>query len=682
MKRHFLAFLIFTFTIATDNVLTHVDEMLEEVTVTGRKKVLVGEARSASEGVISQVDIYKRPVQRPGDILEAVPGLIVTQHSGSGKSNQLYLRGFNLDHGTDFATWIDGMPVNMRSHGHGQGYTDINFLMPEIIEEMSFVKGPYHSEIGDFSSAGGVHIQTIDQLDKKSIKVGLGENGFNRILAMGSKKIESEVITGALELQGYDGPWIDITEDVNKVNGFFKFARNNELGKRSITAMIYDNEWNSADQIPSRAITEGIIDDFGSLDKTLGGSTRRMSLSSEYSHDHKTNKVVWRSYIIGYELDLWSNFTYLLDDPVGGDQFKQKDKRTIFGGSYENLWVGNTESFTEHRFGIDFRHDAVDEVGLYRSREREIMGPIREDQVDESSISSFYEMSFDLRSSWRAVLGIRADAFKFKVNSKDYNLTDDDSDFILSPKASIAYAFSDNNEMYFSYGNGFHSNDARGVITFRDPITEEKLSPADPLVKSTGFEWGIKALINEQLNTSLAVWSLELDSELLFVGDAGNTEANRPSKRWGIEFNNLWSINEIWSLEADFAYSNAKFNDDDLENRSVPGSLKNVASGILSAEYPSGFFASFSFRYFGEVPLIEDGSIKSEGSTYANLALGWLMDDWQVQLDILNIFDSNDHDIDYFYASRLAGEPANGYEDIHYHIFEPRQIRFYLSKEF
>ena len=682
MKRHFLAFLIFTFTFATDNVLTHVDEMLEEVTVTGRKKVLVGEARSASEGVISQVDIYKRPVQRPGDILEAVPGLIVTQHSGSGKSNQLYLRGFNLDHGTDFATWIDGMPVNMRSHGHGQGYTDINFLMPEIIEEMSFVKGPYHSEIGDFSSAGGVHIQTIDQLDKKSIKVGLGENGFNRILAMGSKKIESEVITGALELQGYDGPWIDITEDVNKVNGFFKFARNNELGKRSITAMIYDNEWNSADQIPSRAISEGIIDDFGSLDKTLGGSTKRMSLSSEYSHDHKTNKVVWRSYIIGYELDLWSNFTYLLDDPVGGDQFKQKDKRTIFGGSYENLWVGNTESFTEHRFGIDFRHDAVDEVGLYRSREREIMGPIREDQVDESSISSFYEMSFDLRSSWRAVLGIRADAFKFKVNSKDYNLTDDDSDFILSPKASIAYAFSDNNEMYFSYGNGFHSNDARGVITFRDPITEEKLSPADPLVKSTGFEWGIKALINEQLNTSLAVWSLELDSELLFVGDAGNTEANRPSKRWGIEFNNLWSINEIWSLEADFAYSNAKFNDDDLENRSVPGSLKNVASGILSAEYPSGFFASFSFRYFGEVPLIEDGSIKSEGSTYANLALGWLMDDWQVQLDILNIFDSNDHDIDYFYASRLAGEPANGYEDIHYHIFEPRQIRFYLSKEF
>ena len=355
MNNYYFALLTFFILITSEIASSHVDETLEEITVTGRKKVLVGEARSASEGVIGQVDIYKRPLQRPGDILEAVPGLIVTQHSGSGKSNQLYLRGFNLDHGTDFATWIDGMPVNMRSHGHGQGYTDINFLIPEIIEEMSFVKGPYHSEIGDFSSAGGVHIQTIDQLENQSIKAGFGEYGYNRILVMGSTERESEVITGALELQGYDGPWNDIDEDVNKVNGFFKFARNNELGDRSVTAMIYDNEWNSADQIPSRAISEGLIDDFGSLDKTLGGSTRRISLSSEYNHDHKTNQVIWRSYIIDYELDLWSNFTYFLDDPVGGDQFKQKDERTIFGGSYENLWIGDSASFTEHRFGMDLR---------------------------------------------------------------------------------------------------------------------------------------------------------------------------------------------------------------------------------------------------------------------------------------------------------------------------------------
>lgn len=681
MNKYSLALLTFILS-TSDRAFSHPDEMLEETIVIGRNAVLVDEARSASEGVIGQVDIYKRPLQRPGDILETIPGLIVTQHSGSGKSNQLYLRGFNLDHGTDFATWIDGMPVNMRSHGHGQGYTDINFLMPEIIQKMSFVKGPYHSEIGDFSSAGAVHIQTIDELDNQSLNVGFGDNGFNRMLAMGSTKIQSDVITSALELQGYDGPWNDINEDVRKVNGYLKFARNNELGKRSVTAMVYDNKWNSADQIPTRAINAGIINNFGSLDKTLGGSTHRISLSSEYNHDHKTNQVVWRSYIIDYELDLWSNFTYFLDDQVDGDQFKQKDKRTIYGGSYESLWIVNSESFTGHRFGIDFRHDAIDKVGLYRSKVREITGSIREDQVSESSIGSFYEMSFDFQSNWRTVLGLRADAYRFKVKSKDYNQEDSDSDFILSPKASIAYAFSDNNEMYFSYGNGFHSNDARGVITFRDPITGDQSSPADPLVKSTGFEWGIKALIDEQLNTSIAVWSLELDSELLFVGDAGTTEANRPSKRWGIEFNNLWSINEIWSLEADFAYSNAKFNDENLESRRVPGSMKNVSSGILSAQYPNGFFGSLSFRYFGAVPLVEDGTIKSEGSIHANLALGWSMYNWQVQLDVLNVFDSKDHDVDYFYASRLAGEPLGGYEDIHYHIFEPRQIRLNLSRQF
>ena len=681
MNKYSFALLAFILS-ASDRAFSHPDEMLEEIIVIGRNAILVDEARSASEGVIGQVDIYKRPLQRPGDILETIPGLIVTQHSGSGKSNQLYLRGFNLDHGTDFATWIDGMPVNMRSHGHGQGYTDINFLMPEIIQKMSFVKGPYHSEIGDFSSAGAVHIQTIDELDNQSLNVGFGDNGFNRMLAMGSTKIQSDVITSALELQGYDGPWNDINEDVRKVNGYLKFARNNELGKRSVTAMVYDNKWNSADQIPTRAINAGIINNFGSLDKTLGGSTHRISLSSEYNHDHKTNQVVWRSYIIDYELDLWSNFTYFLDDQVDGDQFKQKDNRTIYGGSYESLWIVNSESFTGHRFGIDFRHDAIDKVGLYRSKVREITGSIREDQVSESSIGSFYEMSFDFQSNWRTVLGLRADAYRFKVKSKDYNQEDSDSDFILSPKASIAYAFSDNNEMYFSYGNGFHSNDARGVITFRDPITGDQSSPADPLVKSTGFEWGIKALIDEQLNTSIAVWSLELDSELLFVGDAGTTEANRPSKRWGIEFNNLWSINEIWSLEADFAYSNAKFNDENLESRRVPGSMKNVSSGILSAQYPNGFFGSLSFRYFGAVPLVEDGTIKSEGSTHANLALGWSMYNWQVQLDVLNVFDSKDHDVDYFYASRLAGEPLSGYEDIHYHIFEPRQIRLYLKRDF
>ena len=190
---------------------------LEEIVVTGRRQVLAGEARSASEGVVGQMDLAIRPLLRPGDVLEAIPGLIVTQHSGSGKSNQMFLRGFNLDHGTDFATWVDGMPLNMRTHGHGQGYTDINFLIPETIDQMAYVKGPYHAELGDFSSAGGVHIDTFDRLPSNRLTLGVGEDGYGRLLAMGSVDLDGIYLSGALEGQVYDGPWRDIDEDVEKL---------------------------------------------------------------------------------------------------------------------------------------------------------------------------------------------------------------------------------------------------------------------------------------------------------------------------------------------------------------------------------------------------------------------------------------------------------------------------------
>ncbi len=660
---------------------SHIEEIYEEIVVTGRKEILIGDARSASEGVIGQYDINRRPFQRTGDILETVPGLIVTQHSGSGKSNQLYLRGFNLDHGTDFATWIDGMPVNMRSHAHGQGYTDINFFIPELIEKISFVKGPYHSEIGDFSSAGSAHIHTFDELDLPTIKMGVGENGFSRVLLMGTSDTSSSKLTGALEINGYDGPWKDIKEDVKKANGFFKLTQKGDLGERSVLAMIYKNDWNSSDQIPSRAITNDLIDNFGSLDKTLGGSTKRISLSSEFQHNHRTNQVIWRTYIINYELDLWSNFTYYLDSPNDGDQFKQKDKRNILGGSYTYQWIANSQPSIERRLGVDFRHDMIDELGLYQTKEREILKPIREDQVKETSLSAFYEVQLDMISNWRAVIGFRADAFEFEVTSKDYDKTKTDFDYIVSPKLNISHQLSDSSEMYLSFGNGFHSNDARGVLAFVNPLTSENSIPADPLVKSSGIEWGIKTLINEELNTSFSIWSLDLDSELLFVGDAGTTEPSRPSKRWGIEFNNFWSIDNTWSLEADYAYSNAKFDDQD-NNRSIPGALKNVASLVITAEYPSGITGSLSFRYLGKIPLTEDGSIVSNGSALTNLSLGWPLLNGEVQLNIFNLFDSDDHDVDYFYTSRLEGEPLSGIEDIHYHIFEGRQIRLSWMREF
>ncbi len=655
---------------------------IEEIVVTGRRQVLAGEARTASEGVIGQVDLEIRPLLRPGDVLEAVPGLIVTQHSGSGKSNQMFLRGFNLDHGTDFATWLDGMPVNMRTHGHGQGYTDINFLIPETIERMSYVKGPYHAELGDFSSAGGVHIDTFDRFPSNRLSGGVGGDGYGRLLAMGSVDLGNNFLSGALEGQVYDGPWTDIKEDVEKLNSLLKIGGGGDVHSWSATAMYYDNDWNSADQIPKRAVSSGLIDEFGSIDPTLGGGTRRASVSGQYSHQHDSHRSEWRGYVIDSELDLWSNFTYLLDDPVDGDQFRQRDDRTVYGGSYNRFWVNGLDAHFHHRFGAELRYDDIDTVGLYRTRERRRIDTVREDAVEQSSVGLFYELAWRFATDWRAVLGIRGDYYRFDVDAGESANGGDESESIVSPKASLIYAFSDSSEAYLSGGYGFHSNDARGVTASIDPVTGEPVTSADPLVESKGAELGFKAVWLDRWNASLALWYLELDSELLFVGDAGTTEASRPSERWGIEFNNFVALDETWSLEADLAWTDAKFSDSSPEGDDIPAALEYVATGAISARYPGGVFGSFRVRYFAEAPLIEDGSVESDGSTMANLALGWANEQWRLQLDVLNLFDSDDHDIDYFYASRLPGEPAEGVEDIHYHVFEPRQFRVYLTRTF
>ena len=655
---------------------------LEEIVVTGRRQVLAGESRSASEGVVGQMDLAIRPLLRPGDVLEAVPGLIVTQHSGSGKSNQMFLRGFNLDHGTDFATWIDGMPVNMRTHGHGQGYTDINFLIPETIERMDYVKGPYHAELGDFSSAGGVRINTFDRLPTRRLTLGVGEDRYGRLLAMGSVDLDTVYLSGALEGQVYNGPWSDIDEDVQKLNSLLKLGGGDDISNWSTTVMYYENDWNSADQIPERAVSQGLIDEFGSIDPTLGGDTQRASLSGRYTHQHEDHRSEWQAYVIDYELNLWSNFTYLLDDPVAGDQFKQEDDRIVYGGSYNRFWVGGLEEHFHHSLGVELRYDNIDTVGLYRSQARQRLDTVKEDSIEQTSVGLFYELAWRFAADWRAVLGIRSDYYWFNVEAQESVNSGDDTDSIISPKASLIYTFSETSEAYLSGGYGFHSNDARGVTIAVDPVTEQPVSSVDPLVESKGAELGFKTVWLDTWNASLALWYLELDSELLFVGDAGTTEASRPSERWGVEFNNFWALGDVWSLEADFAWTNAEFSDSAPEGDEIPGALDWVASGAVSAQYPSGWFGSFRVRYFGGAPLIEDGSVEPDGSTMANLALGWSDDVWQIQLDVLNVFDSDDHDIDYFYASRLPGEGVDGVEEIHFHVFEPRQFRVYLSRNF
>jgi len=647
------------------------EETLEELVVTGRREHLAGEARSASEGVVGQMDLAIRPLLRPGDVMEAVPGLIVTQHSGSGKSNQMFLRGFNLDHGTDFSTAIDGMPVNLRSHGHGQGYTDINFLIPETIARINFVKGPYHAELGDFSSAGGAEIETADVFNNQ-LAWTAGENGFHRGLAMGSLTAGSTRLAGAVEVQRYDGAWTDVDEDVKKLNGLLKLGGGDEATRWQTTLMHYDNEWNAADQIPERAVTAGVISPLGSIDTTLGGDTRRSSLSGEYQRSRDDHTTRWTAYLIDYEMNL-----YRLDDPAQGDQFQQVDDRRIFGGSYHHHW--NPSDTLQHRWGVAVQHDDIGTVGLYRTQARVRTGTVRQDAVEETSLGAHYEAIWSLSPRWRAVLGARADHFRFDVDAEDPRNSGTEQDTLISPKASLIYRASPATEWYASAGKGFHSNDARGATQQVDPVTGEAVSSVDPLVSSRGAELGVKTQWQQRWNLAAALWYLELDSELLFVGDAGTTEATRPSERWGLELNNFWMIDEVWSLEADIAWTDARFSDDAAEGRHIPGALETVASATLSAQTPAGWFGALRVRYVDGAPLIEDGSITAHSATLAHLSLGWAGQRCALRADVLNLFDSDDRDIEYFYASRLAGEPPEGVEDRHFHRFEPRQVRVTLT---
>ena len=679
---------IWVLVLAPASVLADPRPQLEEVTVTGRRVNLVGQAQSASQGLVSQQEIALRPILRTGDVLELVPGMVATQHSGGGKANQYFLRGFNLDHGTDFATYVDGMPVNMRTHGHGQGYSDLNFLIPETISTLAYKKGPYYADVGDFSSAGSAQIATAAHFDKGAFEVAAGQDEFYRLLLLDSVAIGAGNGSYAVELNSYDGPWRDIKEDIQKVNLMLKYATRLGDGDASVSFMGYDNEWNSPDQIPSRAVANGLIDELGSIDDSVGGQSSRYSLSTAWKDTH------WdiSAYAINYDLKLWSNFTYFLDDEVNGDQFQQKDERWLYGGRAEYRLESSILGLPMlNRLGGETRYDDINEVGLYKTRERVQLGPQRSDRVKEWSTGAYAESQLNWSDRFRSVLGARYEYFDFDVDSliesniNAVDLTgnsgqaDDDK---LSLKGSLIYTFNPEWEAYFSAGQGLHSNDARGATTVVDPADGSAIEPVDPLVDSLGYEVGLRGFWNERLNASIALWSLELDSELLFVGDAGNTEATRGSERQGMEVTAYYRLNDYWTADIEYAYTDAKFTDFAPEGDNIPGSIEQVVQAGLSGQFLDGWFGSLRLRYFGERPLIEDGSVKSDSTTVLNLRAGYQGPDWELKMDVLNLLDSDDHDIDYYYASRLPGEPAGGVEDIHFHTLEPRTVRVYATYKF
>lgn len=687
----FVAIQIFCFVLLfrTQPTLAHI----EEVEVVAARENQIGQGVSASSGVVGGDEIQLRALQRTGSVLELVPGMVVTQHSGTGKANQYFLRGFNLDHGTDFATSIDGMPINMRSHGHGQGYTDLNFIIPEAIEKVAYKKGAYYAEVGDFSGAGSAEFFTRSRFDNSGADSGsagleAGEDDYYRALVLADFSALNGQWFIATEHHKNQGPWTDISEDLNKHNLLMKHQRNWRGGELDFALMAYDNHWNSADQIPQRAVNTGLIDEFGSIDTTVGGEASRYSLSAQWRTPH------WQAglYAIRSDLNLWSNFTYFLEDNVNGDQFEQVDSRVIYGGTLrheKHLQLFNRP--VTLRLGSELRYDRIRDVGLFSSRDRLRLGAIRRDSINEASVGSYSEASMAISDQLKAVVAVRYDYFDFEVddkagvniNGRDLSVNGgDENDDKWSFKAGLIHNINSEWELYGSLGQGFHSNDARGTTIRIDPDSGDAVGRVDPLVASFGYELGLRGFISDRINLSLAAWELELDSELLFVGDAGNTEASGASEREGIELTVYYRLSESLTADLEYAYADSQFkNTEPGVGDDIPGAISEVVQAGLSVDMSSGWFGSLRLRYFGDRPLEDTGRVRSDSSTVVNLRAGYKYEQWLFKLDVLNLLDSDDHDIDYFYESRLASEPA-GVEDIHYHILEPRTVRLGVEYTF
>lgn len=647
------------------------DDAIETITVHGRELKLIGNINAASTGVVGYADFEDRPFSRVGELVEVIPGAVATQHSGEGKANQYFLRGFNLDHGTDFSVSVDGVPVNLRTHGHGQGYLDINFVIPEIVERVDYRKGPYSPETGDFSSAGSARYSTYETLDWNFVQLSVGEYGYYRGVSAGSFDVSTDTtLLVALEGALQDGPWV-LDQNLEKINAFAKLTHKTDDWHFNLVANAYDSSWTATDQIPERAIESGLIGRFGFIDDDLGGETTRLGLSARARSETPAGSSTDISlYAVSYDFSLFSNFTFFQDDPVNGDEFEQIDERSYFGGAVTHeRWLAERLKL---RMGAEARFDNITDVGLFRTAERQRLSTVRRDSVDELSMAGWAEVEVGVTERLRATIGLRGDYYHADVNAVSLPANGGSADDTLaSPSAALAWRASDNLEFYANYGRGFHSNDVRGATISVDPNSGDPVDRVPILVRSEGAELGAR-FERGNLTATVALFLLDLDSELVFVGDAGTTEANDASKRVGIETSLFWRPVDWLVLDASAAWTDAEFDISGSETE-IPGAVERVIGGGMVARLDA-WTLSARLRHFGAAPLIEDGSVFSEPTTIVNFAVNY---DWNavtLGLEVLNLFDAEDADISYFFSSQLPGE-ASPVDDIHFHPVEPRQLR-------
>lgn len=660
------------------HVCAHADDfVIQRVLVEGSRASQLGVLDSANAGSVSQKELEMRTIYRPGELLEAAPGLIASQHSGEGKANQFYLRGFNLDHGTDLATWVDEMPVNQRSHAHGQGWTDLNFLIPELTARLDYRKGPYSARDGDFASAGSASIVYANRLVRDVATLTAGQNGYARSALAASRDAAGGVLTYALELVHNDGPYTR-PDDYQKLNGVLRYSRGYANNGWSVSAMAYHGRWNATDQIPERAVDAGRIGRFDAIDGSDGGEARRTSLSGIWRRTTSESASKLSAYLIRNQLDLWSNFSYFMNDPVHGDQFAQPDRRVTAGLNAQHTWhLHRNGLFTSDlSVGAQAQNDNIFNA-LLHTQARQALETTRRDHIVETSRAAWIDSATRWGEYVRGVVGLRADGYRFWVQSSLPGHSGSADATLLSPSLNLAFGPWQKSELYLNYGRGFHSNDARGTVA------PEDRSPG--LVRSTGMEIGLRSEAIPKMQTAFSLYRLDFDSELSYVGDEGTTEAGAPSRRVGIEFSNYYKPVKWLSIDFDAAFARARSQGAKAGQDRIPGAVEGVGQLAVTASQlgkNGAWEGALRLRYFGPRPLIEDDSVRSHASTTLNGRIGYrIARDLRLELEGFNLANKRVSSIDYYYASQLRGE-AEAREDIHFHPLESRSFRLTLVKNF
>jgi hypothetical protein len=680
---------------------------LPTVVVTGRQDSMIGVATSATQGTVGAMELQERPILRSGEILETVPGVIITQHAGGGKANQYFLRGFNLDHGTDFAVFLDGMPLNLPSHAHGEGYSDMNTVIPEFVERLDYEKGPYYADVGDFGSAGAAHLEFYKTLPQDFVTVEGGMFGYERGVFGASQKLGPGNLLYGGEAYHDDGPWAH-PDDYSKFNGLLTYSQGNDANGFSVTGRAYHGKWNSSDQLAENAVP--MVGCFGTLNPADGGNSERYSLQAEWHRQDGNSETKIMAYGFYYDLDLFSDFTYYLTDTNRGDQFEQQDRRWVGGldarHTISSQWFGRD---VENSFGLQVRNDWINN-GLYQTENRArvdkfdsatgaiLPATTEADYFTDTEAGIYAENKAQWTDKFRSVLALRGDLDYFDVTSLATPANSGTSATLLpSPKLSLIFGPWEKTEFYAQGGFSFHSNDGRGATQNVEPVSADNPYPNTPvakirgLIQTKGAEIGVRTLAVPHLQSTLSLWYLYSDSELQQDGDTGGTVASKePSSRYGVEWANYYTPVKHLAFDLDLAESTARFTSADAADAApgspggtrVPEAVGMVISSGITLFDVSGFSASLRLRYFGPRDLTSDGNYRSDSTMLLNAEAGYQINKtWRIFAEFLNLLDSRDHDIDYAYESRITPTAMAAFTDV-FHPVEPFQVRVGMTARF